>query len=960
MTMKLMITRLAAVACLTLPNIALVSALAAQETEQAGEELATEEVVWAFEESDLPVDPGYVFGQLDNGMRYILRENKTPEGTAVVRMRISSGSLAETEEERGLSHFLEHMAFNGSANIPEGEMVPLLEREGLAFGADTNASTGLEAITYMLNLPRNDEDLLGTALMLMRETASELTIAPDAVERERGVVLAEMRDRRNFAQRAREDGLKFIAPDARFIERLPIGTLEALEGATSERLRNLYERTYTPSNTVLIVIGDFPVEVVETAIKERFSDWAAAPLPAEPVTGPIDITREGLTDIYIDPALSESVTISALGPWVDRPDTRANHRRNLLRSIGLGIINRRLGRLTRSEDAPFTRAIFSMGSVFEDASNTSITVATESGDWRGGVLAAVREINQALTFGFTQAEIDEQIANGRTALQNRVSGAATRDNRLFANAALRLISDDVVPTTPQQTLAEFEEDVVGATPEAVLSVILEEANSLDNPLIRFQGREDPAGGSEAIRQAFVDAMALPIEAPVETGSVEFAYGDFGERGTIVSDTRDDRLGFRYVTFGNGVRLTLKTTDIRENRISYRVRVDGGTLLNTREDPLRTNLVGSLPAGGLGEHSQDELYSILAGRSVRLSVSNSAEAFNFVGTTIPRDLPLQMDLIAAGITDPGYRPEGIDQFRRGIDDFFDAIGSTPSSAYAAASGGILSDNDPRFTLQPREAFKERTFEQLRDVVDDRFGNGAIEIALVGDFDEEEAINAVAETLAALPARELEFNPRTESRSRTFTDNRGLQIIRHGGEPDQAWVRMIWPTRDDSDFTEVVQLQLLARAMRIELTDRLREDLGQAYSTQASSAPSRIYPDYGIFTLFAPVSAEEVETVRGVLREVIAGFREGPIDPDLIDRARQPLLEGYDNALKSLGGWMGLAAQAQSQPDRLDRWFAGPDTVREVTPEDLQTVAQLYLDPEQAVEFLVLPNEPAGEN
>ena len=191
---------IAASLLLALSPIAFATALAAQEAPaaEAASPAAAPAPVWAFEASDVQVDPGYTFGQLGNGMRYIIRSNATPEGTALVRLRVDSGSLAEREDERGLSHYLEHMAFNGSKGIPEGEMVKLLEREGLAFGADTNASTGFESITYMLNLPRNEPALLDTALMLMRETASELTIAQEAVERERGVILAERRDRAGF------------------------------------------------------------------------------------------------------------------------------------------------------------------------------------------------------------------------------------------------------------------------------------------------------------------------------------------------------------------------------------------------------------------------------------------------------------------------------------------------------------------------------------------------------------------------------------------------------------------------------------------------------------------------------------------------------------------------------------------------------------------------------------------
>jgi zinc protease len=156
---------LAAGLLLALSPLAFTTALAAQDAPAAEVAAEPPAPVWPFETSDVPVDPGYTFGRLDNGMRYIIRRNATPAGTALVRMRIDSGALEETDSERGLSHYLEHMAFNGSTGIPEGEMIKLLEREGLAFGPDTNASTGFEAITYLLNLPRNDEALLGTALM---------------------------------------------------------------------------------------------------------------------------------------------------------------------------------------------------------------------------------------------------------------------------------------------------------------------------------------------------------------------------------------------------------------------------------------------------------------------------------------------------------------------------------------------------------------------------------------------------------------------------------------------------------------------------------------------------------------------------------------------------------------------------------------------------------------------------
>lgn len=926
--------------------------LAADTGDTTGESAAATHA-WPFETSDLPVDPAYVFGTLPNGMRYILRENATPEGTVLVRMRIGSGSLAEQEHERGLAHFLEHMAFNGSTNIPEGEMIPLLEREGLAFGADTNASTGFEAITYMLDLPRYDDELLGTAMMLMRETASELTITPQAVERERGVILAERRDRRGYAQRAREDRFEFIAPGARYTQRLPIGTREVIENASAADLRGLYERTYTPSNTVMVIVGDLPTATMEAAIAEYFADWTPAPAPADPETGPVDLTRKGETDIFIDPALSETVALTMMGPYIDRPDTRAARRESILHSVAYRIIRRRLSRLARSENAPFRAARFSQGEIFEEARTNTLSIASEDGKWREGVMAAVQSVHEAQVHGFTRAEVDEQLANIRTGLENRVAGAGTRANSYYARRALNVVSDENVPTTPAFQLALFEELAPTITPETALAALRERLIVFDEPLIRFQGRTAPEGGKTALRQAFAEAMALPINPPLEDSPKTFAYTEFGTPGEIIRDARDERLGFRNITFANNVRLTLKTTDVREDRVAYRLLLDGGTLMNTQHDPLRVYLMSSLSAGGLGEHSRDELQTILAGRSVGFNASNTADAFSFTGSTTPRDLALQMQVLAAAITDPGYRSDGLEQFRRGIDNFFARLKSTPQRAYSSAAGAILSDNDPRFSLADKEAYFALDYEGLEAAIADRLASGAIELSLVGDFDEEAAIEAVGATLGALPPREIEFRVRKDARERQFTANRTLHHLTHEGEADQAFVRLVWPTNDDSDFVEEMQMSLLARLVRIELTERLREELGQAYSPSASSSMSRIYPGYGTFTITASLDVAQVEAARGAIAEMIADLREKPIDPDRIKRARQPLLEAYDNALKSLGGWLQLADRAQSEEERLERWFKGPETLKAITADDLGKIARTYLTPENAVEFVVLP-------
>ncbi|MEE4206876.1 MAG: insulinase family protein, partial [Erythrobacter sp.] len=880
-------------------------------------------------------------------------------GTALVRMRIGSGSLEEREEERGLSHYLEHMAFNGSTGVPEGEMVKLLEREGLAFGADTNASTGYEAITYKLDLPRNDPGLLDTALMLMRETASELTIAEDAVERERGVILAERRDRAGYALDAYRDEVAFLAPGARYGERLPIGTLDVLESADAATIRALYERTYVPANTVLVVVGDYPVDLMEAKVRALFADWEGRPAPDEPVTGPVDVLRKGASDIHLDPALSESVTLTRLAPYRDEPDTLATRERVTLRSIGYAIVNRRLAALARGADAPFTSARFSSGNLFEDARLTSLTVSTADGEWRGGMLAALQAVREALEYGFTQAELDEQVAGRRTGLENLAAAADTRTHAAFANGALRLVGEEVIPTDPAFRLTFFEELAARITPEMVHAALVADAAPLEEPLIRFEGRAAPEGGEKALRAAFAEGMALSIAPPDEGATADFAYTDFGEPGAVVADRVDERLGIRLVTFENGVRLNLKRTDIRKDRLQVRVAIDGGQLLETREDPLATAMIPALAGGGLGAHSQDELATILAGRTASFGMSAGGDSFTIAGSTTPRDLELQMQLAAALLTDPGYRAEGEERYARSIENYFANLDATPGRALSTALGGILSDGDPRFTLQSREAYLAKDFAALRGVVEDRFDNGAIEIAVVGDIDEEAVIAAVAATFGALPEREANFRERPEARQRAFTADRSPRVVTHAGEADQALLRLTWPTTDDADHMETLRLAVLARAVKLELTERLRETLGQAYSPGAGSSPSRTYEGYGTFQVQAALDVAAVDAARHAIFALVEELRNGTVDADTLERAKRPLLEDYQNALKGLGGWMNLVRSAQSEPERIDRWLAVPERLGAITPEDIADAARRWLRPDEALEVLVLPDPCEGK-
>lgn len=916
-------------------------------------------VAWAFERSDVPLDTAFRFGRLANGMRYVIRANGTPRGTAVVRMEIAAGSLDEGDNERGFAHFVEHMAFNGSARVPEGQMIPLLEREGLAFGADTNASTGFESTLYKLDLPRADAALLDTALMLMRETAGELTISQGAVERERGVILAEMRDRNSWSLRNVVDASQFFYPGSRYSERLPIGTAETLNAATAQSLRAFYAREYVPGHVTLIVVGDFDADAVEAGIVRHFNDWQGPKAEPQPDAGPVRAKDKGRADIYLDPALSERVTVQRNGKWLDEPDTVAQRREGLLRSIGYDIVNRRLARLARTAEPPFRSAGLGTGDVFEAARSTRLIVDTVDGKWREGLAAAGREYRRALAHGFAQGEVVEQVAQVRTGLVNAAGAADTRGSAGLAQVALALVEDEIVPSTPQSVLERFERFAPEITPTAVLAAMKREALALDKPLIRFQGRKAPEGGEAALRDAWRAVMRGKVADASAGATAPFAYTDFGAPGTVVSDTRREDLGIREVRFANGVMLNLKHTDLEKDRVRVSLAIDGGDRLNTRANPLASEMAPYLDEGGLAAHSRDDLETILAGRTVGFGLTRSEGSFDSRVATTPRDLELQLQLLTALLTAPGYRPEGEVQYRQQINNFFAQMRATPGSALGADIGTILSDADPRFSLQKIEDYRQLSYARLQKDIADRLAHGAIELAVVGDIDEERTVALVAATLGALPARESAFRSFDEQPARTFTKDRGARVIRHTGPADQALLRLTWPTRDDADPVETLALELLEKVMRVELTDQLREALGKAYSPSASSWLSHEWKGFGVFAVTASVAVDEVPATRAAIAQVVDELRDAPVSADVLQRARQPMVEGLQNALKSNGGWMALVERAQTRPDRIARFEAAKARLLALGPADVQAMARRYLAPGAGVEVLVLPEAAAAK-
>ncbi|NYF31065.1 pitrilysin family protein [Sphingopyxis sp. JAI108] len=903
---------------------------------------------WNFVASDIPVDPNIVFGVLPNGMKYALLKNSTPKDSVVLRMRFDVGSFAEADDQRGLAHFLEHMAFNGSTHVPEGEMIKLLERKGLAFGADTNASTGFDETVYKLDLPGASDDLIDTGLMLMREAASELTIDPAAVDRERGIILSERRARDTYQLRSLIDQLDFQMKGMTVASRIPVGTEEVIRTAPAARLRDLYDRYYRPERATLVMVGDFDPAAVEAKIKARFADWKGrGPAGADPDIGNVDYARPAAADDFVDPAIQDSVTIARFKPWVDERDTKAKRARKLAEDVGEAIVSRRLAKIALREDSPILTGYFSDAEGWKIFDQVTVGAVAKEGAWKEALALIEQEQRRAIEHGFTQAEVDEQLAIRRTAFRNAVAGVTTRRSETLADALVAAAEGDFVFTRPETSQALFEAVAPSLDAAAVTAAFRKRMEGLSPPLARVTTKKPVEGGTAAILADLQASAKVAVAAPAEAATAAFAYDDFGTPGKIVSDERVEDLNIRRIRFANNVMLNIKTTDFQKDKVMVSLRVDGGNLLATKGDPTKVSLAGSLMLGGLEAHSYDELRSILAGKTISPVFGNATDSFGGSAVTSPEDFALQAKLMAAYLIHPGYRADGLALIRRVLPQQYAANDATPAAVIGRDAGGILANDDPRSQTPPLDKVMALDWAQLEPAIADSFAHGAIEIGVVGDIGEQAAIDAIAATFGALPERRAAFDPRADARVREYATDRSERTLIHKGPAEQAELRVYWPARDDSDLAEAMRLNLLARVMQLKLTEELRERLGESYSPGAAASLSDEFPGYGHIFAASNVDYKDLATTRAAIFAIAKEFRDTPVDADLLDRARRPLVEAMVKSRRENSYWLNYVAEAATHADRLDRSRNGIAEVEAATPAELQTLARRYLADDKAL-------------
>ncbi len=911
--------------------------------------------------SDLKPDPAAHFGALPNGLRYVVRANHEPKGRVSLRLLILAGSLQETDEQRGLAHFLEHMAFNGSKHYPPGTLVKFFQRMGMNFGGDTNASTSFDRTIYQLELAHADNETLAEGLRVMGDYADGLLLSKEEIDRERGVILSEKRAADSVGFRTFVAEFQAVLGTTRLPRRIPIGEESVIKEADRARFLDFWNTWYRPEKMVVIVVGDFADEAaIEKLIATQFGSLAArGPSRPNPSLGELPHLDGVRAVFHAEPeAPTTSVSINRITPYAPEPDNVARQIKRLPRGLALAMLNRRFSVLAKKENTPFVSASASVAERFDFFREASIDVSCKPENWQEALAVGEQELRRALEHGFTEAELTEATANGQNRLEQAARTDPTRHSDRIANEIVQTLVEDDVLTTAADDLALLGPALKEITLDDCLAALRSDFASKGSFVMVSGNVTIPGDAAAAIGAAYESAHAVAVTPPAPDQKNSWAYTDFGAPGEIEKREHIDDLDIELLTFKNGVRLNLKKTDFEAGRISLSARVGtGGITEPAAQRGLSALASRTLTAGGLGEHSVDDLREMFAGKNVGWSFAPDSDAFVFSSGTTPDDLALDLQLLTAQLTDSGYRPEALRVARKSFEQLYLSFAHTTGGPLATDIANLLAGGDARFGMPPKEVMMARNLDEVKAWLTPQFREGPIELAIVGDFDLEATINAVAQTLGALPPRESKPEL-PELKKVAFPAEPFAKDYVIDSEIPKGALLLFWPSDDAMDVHRNRRLSLLASILNDRLRVKVREDIGGTYSPRAGSSTSDTFPGYGYFGASIDIAPKDAEKMAKLVTEIADDLATHGVTAEELERARLPLLTTLKETLRNNGYWLSaVLSRAQEKPEVMDWARSRQADVESISTAELSELAKKYLGRDRVSRAIILPNESA---
>ena len=917
-------------------------------------------------DAPLAFDPRVVRGTLSNGLSYYIRHNKEPQGRAQISLAVKAGSVHETDDQQGLAHFVEHMAFNGTERFAKQEIVEYLESIGSRFGPDLNARTGSDDTLYFFEIPTDDPEITETAFQILSDWAFSIAFDPEEVELERGVVLEEWRLYQGFDSRLQQNLLNLLFGDSLYASRAPIGLTEIIENAPVESLKAYYERWYRPDLMAVVAVGDFDVEDIEAKVKQYFAPppegeagqkrAAAGPTTDRPLVE-VPGHEIPLIEVFTDPEspATQFVLIRKLDPETGRD--LAAFRRTVVERLAFMMLNARLFERGQSAEPPYINSSAGRSAYVETLDIATFSAWVETDGVEAGLAAMLEEIQRAHQHSFTAGELEREKSNLLSSVESQYKQREqTPSSALSGEYTDHFFSGSPVPgieaewqiyqeLLPQISLAEFADVAESWAQTEDLALLVVRPEETDGA-----GADDALGATLLTQLQTAHALAVEPYAD-DLGDVPL-LANVPEPGTIAAEERIESIGAVKWTLSNGITVIAKQTDFRDDEVLFRAFSPGGHSLVTDEDHLSARYAAQLVAGsGAGPHDSVTLDKLLAGKRVTVAPYIEELFEGFSGNASPEDLETLFQLITLHTTEHRLDPNFFTRYEARLHSVAEFRAADPDSVFFDYINTVLSQGHHHGRPLSVEVLEELNMETAEAVYSDRFADlGDATFVFVGAFDWDTLRSLTTGYLAALPSA----GRAEEWRDVGLDPPAGVvdEVVRSGLEPRSRTI-LLYAGDMDWSRQEALTIHVAGEILGIRLRERVREALGGAYSIGVNTSGTEPLPDpeYQLYVLFGS-DPERVEELRDEVFDQIDWLKMGG-EQKYLDTAKELFRTNRQERLRENGFWLEQIRTTARRGESFDDIVAFDDWLDALTLEQVAAAAERYLTDDRYLRVVLLP-------
>ena len=860
----------------------------------------------------VPVDEAVRIGKLDNGLTYYIRHNNWPENRAEFYIAQRVGSIQENDNQRGLAHFLEHMAFNGSKHFNGNDLLRWCESVGIQFGGDLNAYTSIDETVYNIsNVPTTREGIVDSCLLILYDWADGLLLEKEEIEKERGVIHEEWRLRTSAQMRMLERDLPILYPNSKYGHRMPIGLMEIIDNFEPQFLRDYYEKWYRPDNQAIIVVGDIDVDKIEQKIKNLFSPIVLPENRALVVTEPVPDNAEPIFVIDKD---KEQRTNNV---WIMMkheafPDSMKNSMAyvltDYLKGAAVSMLNDRLKEYAEKPESPYLQASASDGNyLFSHGVDAfEIDVLPKDGQIEKAVQAAVTEARRAAEFGFTGTEYNRFKQNYISQLEKRYSNKDKRFNSPFVNQYVQhFLNNEPIPSI-DYTYQTMKQIVPMLPLDAINGLMKQMLLANDSNLVVFSLNTEKEGAvyptEEGLKSAIAAARSAQIEAYVDNVKDEPLMTTLPKKGSIKKETKNALFGYTELELSNGAKVILKQTDLKKDQVLLRGEGFGGSALYGMKDFANFKMYNEvIEASGLGNFSHTELEKALAGKIASASLVLDVNRQNVVGSSTPKDVETMLQLVYLYFTNIAKDQKSYDNLMETKAVSLKNRLLQPESVFGDSLQVTMTAHNPRSVSLKVEDLANVDYDRILQMAKEQTANAAaFTFTIIGNYDEATIRPLIEQYLAALPSQK-----KIVKSEDVTTDFKGIVVnnFKHKAETPKALALMAWYTKDMPYTLEnSIKADMAGQILSMEYLKKIREDASAAYTVGSQGDVSRDdFKTTAQVFVYCPMKPEKSDVAITIMRDEVEAMAK-TCDADKLQKVKEYMLKNHGDLLKENGYWL----------------------------------------------------------